>query len=157
MLMLLSSCALRAQTQDRSLVDRLLKPDLTLRNRSFEKRFVAGTDRSAKTLPARAYYVTTDRKLVKNFSTEHFAGTREVSTNAYSVKKAATPPSLSPTQLATVSSADSARDYPVKKTETSPYPGSRPFLVRGKSQKALDRRNPPLTIDQVRELLNKNK
>lgn len=33
----------------------------------------------------------------------------------------------------------------------------RVFREQGKSQKSLDRQNPPLTIDQVRELLNKNK
>jgi len=32
-----------------------------------------------------------------------------------------------------------------------------PFREHGKSQKSLDRQNPPLTIEQVRELLNKNK
>jgi hypothetical protein len=37
------------------------------------------------------------------------------------------------------------------------FAGNRPFLDKGKSQKALDRKNPPLTIEQVRELLNKNK
>jgi hypothetical protein len=31
------------------------------------------------------------------------------------------------------------------------------FRDEGKSQKSLDRQNPPMTIDQVRELLNKNK
>lgn len=31
------------------------------------------------------------------------------------------------------------------------------FREQGKSQKSLDRQNPPMTIDQVRELLNKNK
>ena len=37
------------------------------------------------------------------------------------------------------------------------YAAARPFREQGKSQKSLDRQNPPLTIDQVRELLNKNK
>jgi len=31
------------------------------------------------------------------------------------------------------------------------------FRDQGKSQKSLDQQNPPMTIDQVRELLNKNK
>jgi hypothetical protein len=31
------------------------------------------------------------------------------------------------------------------------------FREQGKSQKTLDQQNPPMTIDQVRELLNKNK
>ena len=33
----------------------------------------------------------------------------------------------------------------------------RQFTDQGKSQKSLDWQNPPMTIDQVRELLNKNK
>ena len=39
----------------------------------------------------------------------------------------------------------------------APFAGNRPFLGRGKSQKALSARDTPLTIEQVRELLNKNK
>jgi len=37
------------------------------------------------------------------------------------------------------------------------FRGQRAFREQGKSQKSLDRQNPPLTIEQVRELLNKNK
>jgi hypothetical protein len=37
------------------------------------------------------------------------------------------------------------------------FKGSRPFLDRGKSQKALANQSAPMTIEQVRELLNKNK
>jgi hypothetical protein len=37
------------------------------------------------------------------------------------------------------------------------FAGQPPFQEEGKSQKSLDRQNPPLTIEQVRELLNKNK
>jgi len=37
------------------------------------------------------------------------------------------------------------------------YAGNRPFLDKGKSQKSLSAQNKPLTIEQVRELLNKNK
>ena len=37
------------------------------------------------------------------------------------------------------------------------FAGQREFREQGKSQKSLDRQNPSLTIDQVRELLNKNK
>ena len=42
-------------------------------------------------------------------------------------------------------------------TGTRTFAGQRPFQEDGKSQKSLDRQNPPLTIEQVRELLNKNK
>ena len=37
------------------------------------------------------------------------------------------------------------------------YPEDRSFREEGKSQKSLSRRNRPLSIDEVRELLNKNK
>jgi len=37
------------------------------------------------------------------------------------------------------------------------FADQRLFRAQGKSQKSFDRQNPPLTIDQVRELLNKNK
>jgi hypothetical protein len=42
-------------------------------------------------------------------------------------------------------------------TAAREYPGVRPFLGKGKSQKALQAQNKPLTIEQVRELLNKSK
>jgi len=44
-----------------------------------------------------------------------------------------------------------------KRIATSDFPDQRPFREQGKSQKSLDRQNPPMTIDQVRDLLNKNK
>jgi hypothetical protein len=44
-----------------------------------------------------------------------------------------------------------------KKVASGAYAGNRPFLDEGKSQKSLSRKNEPLTIEQVRELLNKNK
>ena len=44
-----------------------------------------------------------------------------------------------------------------KKIVSHAYAENRPFLDKGKSQKALTRKNKPLTIEEVRELLNKNK
>ena len=44
-----------------------------------------------------------------------------------------------------------------KTIATNSFAGERQFRDEGKSQKSLDRQNPPLTIEQVRELLNKNK
>ena len=40
---------------------------------------------------------------------------------------------------------------------TGNFTNSRAFLDKGKSQKALSQQSKPLTIEQVRELLNKNK
>jgi hypothetical protein len=60
--------------------------------------------------------------------------------------------------FATHTVSDVARPgYAIKVVRAQSYSGNRPFLAQGKSQKALQRKNPPLTIEQVRELLNKDK
>jgi hypothetical protein len=51
----------------------------------------------------------------------------------------------------------STNAYSAKKYATRDFAGNRPFLGQGKSQKALHAQDRPLTIDEVRELLNKNK
>jgi hypothetical protein len=51
----------------------------------------------------------------------------------------------------------STNAYRTKKYATRDFAGNRPFLGQGKSQKALHAQDRPLTIDEVRELLNKNK
>lgn len=55
--------------------------------------------------------------------------------------------------------ARGVRDAPQsdKKVAIRTYAENRPFLDEGKSQKSLNQQNAPLTIEQVRELLNKNK
>ena len=55
--------------------------------------------------------------------------------------------------------ARGVRDAPQsgKKVASHAYGGNRPFLNEGTNQKSLNRHSEPLTIEQVRELLNKNK
>ena len=55
--------------------------------------------------------------------------------------------------------ARGVRDAPQsgKKSASRAYAGNRPFLIEGTNQKSLNRKSEPLTIEQVRELLNKNK
>jgi hypothetical protein len=63
-----------------------------------------------------------------------------------------------PGQLATSSARDihETHDSHLKVADRN-FAGERSFREQGKSQESLDRQNPPLTIDQVRKLLNKNK
>ena len=86
------------------------------------------------------------------------APTTSFHTRNYSTQ-AATVPTLPPTRT---SQTKQARDispsaYSTKKYATRDFAGNRPFLGQGKSQKALHAQERPLTIDEVRELLNKNK
>jgi hypothetical protein len=156
------SCV-RAQDQERKLVDRLLRPDMTLQNSEQKKKFIADGTSINKKANVGTFYVE------KKSNSKTFLGTRELSTQQFnsqpyhgsrgafensSQQAVENSRRAYPTQ-----SARGARDAPQsdKKITSQTYAGNRPFLDQGKSQKSLNRQNAPLTIDQVRELLNKNK
>jgi len=152
----------QAQDQERKLVDRLLRPDITLQNSAQNKEVVA---KSA---------VVDSRGTVGVFCVQpkskekSFAGTRDFSTRAF------TSQSFHERNRTNVSSpkniVNSQTTYPTSSGPELPparggeksvvgrsFADQRTFLDQGKSQKALTRQNPPLTIEQVHELLNKNK
>ena len=153
----------RAQQQEQKLLDRLLKPDMALQNRSYDQKFVppdATVDRKART---KTFYVA-DRRAEKQFVTGSFATDGfTTATSRYQHTEAGTPTRNSIADLNAPYSTASYRGVRAahesdKAIETSEFAGAtRPFLGRGKSQKSLSAQDTPLTIDQVRELLNKNK
>jgi hypothetical protein len=156
------SC-LRAQDQERKLVDRLLRPDMTLQSSEQKKKFVADGTSINKKARVGAFYVE------KKSKSKTFSGTRELSTQQFNSRPFHGSRSAfenSPQQAV----ANSRLAYPTqsargprdasqsdKNVASHAYAENRPFLDQGKSQKSLNRQNAPLTIDQVRELLNKNK
>ena len=156
------SC-LHAQDQERKLVDRLLKPDMSLQNSEQKKKFIADGTSINKKANVGSFYVE------KKSSSKMFSGTRELSTrqfNSRSFPGSRSAPENSSQQTVGKSRlayptqpARGPRDAPQsdKKVASRAYADNRPFLDQGKSQKSLNRQNAPLTIDQVRELLNKNK
>ena len=156
------SC-LRAQDQERKLVDRLLRPDMSLQNSEQKKKFIADGTSINKKANVGTFY------LGKTSNRKSFSGTREFSTQQFNSRSFHGSRSASenssqqapgnsrvayPTQT-----ARGSRDAPQsdKKIASRAYAENRPFLDQGKSQKSLNRQNAPLTIEQVRELLNKNK
>jgi hypothetical protein len=147
----------RAQEQERKLVDRLLEPNMKLENSEQNKQFTGASAVTAKSASTRSFYVA-NNKLTKTF-----AGTREVSTQPYPSKQFATQPANlpSPEKPRTFATADARGVKPARESSTKyatrEFAGSRPFLDQGKSQKALHQQDHPLSIDDVRELLNKNK
>ena len=157
------SCA-RAQDQERNLVDRLLRPDLSLQNTAQNKKFIAANGASiSKRATASTFYVQ------KKSSSKRFSGTRDFSAwqfNARSFRGGDHAANFSSQEQITNSkrsfSTQTARNLrdaheTGRTVDALIFAGNRPFLDQGKSQKALSRQNPPLTIEQVRELLNKNK
>jgi len=151
-----------AQKQERSLIDRLLRPDMTLKNEAQGKKFVTRTAPDPKSKGIGTFYVQ-PRAPEKNISAAKSISTTRLHPVSFNggTQAAALPKnqSLRSTKILTTSSPVEIRETADnhKKVDARTFTGEHPFLVQGKSQKALDRRNPSLTVEQVRELLNKNK
>ncbi len=147
-----------AQEQERKLVDRLLSPDSKLANSQQNKKFMGGREASTRTASTRSFYLT-EKNLGKTFAADRRLATTSFSANEYTAKGATVP--TSPQPIPTFSTKKARSVSPVtdstKKYATRDYSGNRPFLGQGKSQKSLHAQDRPLTIDEVRELLNKNK
>jgi hypothetical protein len=163
-LLLAVLCCVSAQDQEKKLVDRLLKPDMTLQNDAQNKKFIGdGSVSINKRASVGAFYVHQKPR------SKSFSGTRDFSTTQFysqTYHGGRSAYEVSPQQTLANSKAPYAnqtargvRDAPQsgKKVASGAYAGNRPFLDEGKSQKSLNRKNEPLTIEQVRELLNKNK
>ena len=157
-------CSARAQDQEKKLVDRLLKPDTTMQNDAQNKKFIGdGSSPVNKRASVGTFYVH-QKTHSKNFSgTRDFSTTQFYSQTYHGGRKAYETSSQQGITNARSAYANQTargvRDAPQsgKKVASRGYAGTRPFLDEGKSQKSLNQQNAPMTIDQVRELLNKNK
>lgn len=162
-LLLLSIAVASAQEQEQKLLDRLLKPNTTLQNTMETKQFVAGGEVMTKKARTKPFFIPRgwwNKKYAgvkevrpKDFATEQsrFQGQQANTASRNKLTKIDEP--YRTAAYVTREARDSRRTV-----ETTDYSaGDRPFLVKGKSQKALSAQDRPLTIDEVRELLNKNK
>jgi hypothetical protein len=152
-----------AQEQEGKLIDRVLKPNMSLANPAQNKQFIANGTVIDKRAPSKNFYAPekanprafiTDRVITPTeFASRHF---RTGESTALVVSRSPI------TKADAVYSTNAAPDIRVASgssstVRSSTFAGNRPFLDQGKSQKALAAHNRPLTIEQVRELLNKNK
>jgi hypothetical protein len=158
------SFSARAQEQERKLADRLLRPDMSLTNPAQDKKFivVGGTP--------------VDKKFVaKSFSTgteavpKSYGGTKGFFARVFGTKnfvRAGAAVNTKPNrEIARANTQFTTRESTLvrpssdatRMTGAEEYPDQRPFLGQGTRQKMLSQQNKPLTIDEVRELLNKNK
>jgi hypothetical protein len=156
-------CCVQGQDQEKKLVDRLLKPDMTLQNDAQNKKF--NGDGSAS-INKRANFGTF--YFHQKSSSKKFSGTRDFSTTQFysQTYRGGRTAYVSSQQTLANSKATYAnqtardvRDAPQsgKKVASRAYAGNRPFLNEGTNKKSLNRHKEPLTIEQVRELLKKNK
>ena len=163
LLVLAALSYVRGQDQERKLVDRLLKPDTTLQNDAQYKKFVADGTSINKRATVGTFCVQ-KKSNQKNFSGTGQFSAQEFSSQSFHSKRSAFNVSLQPATgnsrpTDANQSARGVRDASQsgKKVPVRGYAENQPFLDEGKSQKSLNRQNAPLTIEQVRELLNKNK
>jgi hypothetical protein len=156
-----------AQDQERKLIDRILKPDAALVNPAQNKKF-ANTRPAPFDKPVSLRFFYSPKKIApktfpeareltpRQFAARHFrAGDSSANVSPRSQLKntdtmIATPAAVAGTRVAPESTTN--RTTPVRD-----YAGIGPFLDQGKSQKSLSAQNKQLTIEQVRELLNKSK
>jgi hypothetical protein len=153
----------RAQDQESKLVDRLLRPDMTLQNTAQKQTFIAAAGASInKQATVGTFYVE------KKSNSKGFSGTRGFSAqqfNSQSFPGTRSASGISSQQAIGNSrpayatrTARGTRDAPQsdKKVASRSYAGNRPVLDPGQSQQARHRQNAPHTIEQVREMLNNN-
>ena len=142
-------------------MDRLLRPNAALGNDSQNKKFIAdkaSIDRHARvsTFYLQKRHEATAYSNTREFNTGKFSGrSYDAKTGNSLLAARSTSPMRSydtPSARASVELRDSHRTV-----SGSNFAGNRPFLDEGKSQKSLDRKNKPMTIDDIRELLNKSK
>jgi hypothetical protein len=157
-------CCVHAQDQEKKLVDRLLKPDMALQNDAQHKKFIGdGSASINKRANVGTFFVH------QKPSSKSFSGAKDFSTAQFysqTYRGGRTAHEVSSQQTVGNSKAAYANQtargvhdasQSGKKVASRAYGGNQPFLDQGTNQKSLNRKNEPLTIEQVRELLNKNK
>lgn len=161
--LLASVWPISAQEQERKLVDRLLQPNMSLANPAQDKQFSASAASVDKRAPSKSFD-TRKKSRTKSFAAERAFPARQFTTQKFvaadSSANISTRSHLTKTgAVYFASAAHATRIAPESDTTlaAATFAGHRPFLGRGKSQKALSAQDTPLTIEQVRELLNKNK
>ena len=159
----LTFCAsARAQDQENKLVDRLLRPDMTLANPAQNKKFTGtGGTPVDKEFVAKSFYAGDERptkssSAAKDFSAKGFE-TKKFTRAEKAVRANAVMPSAKAEFVTKKSSLIRTASDQDKVAKTREYAESRPFLAQGTRQKILSQENKPLTIEEVRELLNKSK
>jgi hypothetical protein len=157
-------CTTAAAEPEHTLVDRLLKPNTSLANSAQDKKFSGAQAASFNKRIRSPSFYSPDKTVTKSFPDEHAFTSRQFAARHFragdSVANVSSRSRLTRNDTMIATPAASGIRIAPESAESTPareFAGSRPFLDRGKSQKALQAQNKSLTIEQVRELLNKSK
>ncbi len=148
------------------MLDRINNPDLTLKFDPAEKQFSAGGAINNKTANTKTFAFSKSAYVRDGFRTQKFTGGKDFGTKEYTGSKDA---AIAKRTFAQADHPYGTRDFTVRdameankglavKTYSNPNLKD-PFVPHGKSQGTIDTlmEDKNLDIDQVRELLNKNK
>ena len=152
------------QRQDDKLIERLLRPNVSTVNPAQTKQFGTKSSEAEKELSVKNILLSDNTVVTpafessrtlspREFAVRHFrTGSSSTDQNKQSrAKESVTVEIFSSTSAPRVASENGHA------VMTDSFRGSRSFALEGKSQKSLHGYDRPLTIEQVRELLNKNK
>lgn len=146
------------------MLDRINNPDLTLKFDPADKQFSAGGAINNKTAAVKPFAFSKSATVREGFRTEKFSGARSFGTKDYAGSKDA---AIAKRTFGQAERPYGTRDFTVrdaleanKGLAVKTYANVKePYVLQGKSQGAIDTlmADKNLDIDQVRELLNKNK
>jgi hypothetical protein len=161
--LLLCPFALFAQEQENKLIDRLLKPNTSLKNPAEGKQFATPNAAPTGKQVSPPAFSFVENSQPKAFPNERAVTSKKIPARDFHAASSAadlssrsrvtkTDPAITPPTVQVQLAPGSGAAVPPRE-----FAGTRPFLAEGKSQKSLRTKNKPLTIEQVRELLNKSK
>ena len=136
---------------------------MSLENEAQNKKFTADKTSVNKKANVQTFYVE-EKSPAKTFSGTLEFSSKQFQSRNYNQGDDSTVRDLAGKKSSAGTYSDATRTAATKtvseanKSESSrTYASSRPYAEKGKSQKSLNRKNKPMTIEEVRELLNKNK
>lgn len=163
MTLLASFSAAFAQEQESKLIDRLLKPNMSLANSAQDKQFAVTGASIGKRVRTRTFY-SSEKSLTKSIGRTRVLSPGKFAARPFRIGNSTAnlatrskPAQSDSVQIASASYATRVAPATGRNIATAPFAGNRPFLGQGKSHKALCAYDKQLTIEQVRALLNKNK
>lgn len=146
------------------MVDRLLRPNMELSNAAQNKSFTAVEGVSVdKKFNAKEYYSGNERSTksfwgAKSFLSKSFGTGKYARAEAAANYRRNAEVAYASTEFQTKkSSLIHESSFAKKKVKVRDYADNRPFLAKGTRQKQLSQQDKPMSIDEVRELLNKNR
>jgi hypothetical protein len=163
-LLVVATAIAEGQEQEGKMMDRMMRPNMELSNPAQDKKFTAVEGVSVdKKFEAKEFY-SGHEPVTKSFFGARSFFSKAFGTGKYARAKAAAnyrknaDLAFASTQFQSKKSEIvKESSFAKKKSATRDYAESKPFLAEGTRQKQLSEQSHAMTIDEVRDLLNKGR